>query len=75
MIAARIVPRAADEETLDEAIRRSVAQGLVPCVPANFRPDQEFRVTFIAPCCIPANWRRLVVKVKSPTLAELEIAS
>lgn len=74
MIAARIVPKAADEETLDEAIRRSLAQGLVACVPATMRLDREFRVTFIHPSCIPANWRRLVVKVKSPTHAQLEIA-
>lgn len=72
MIAALIVPQAATEETLEEAIRKANARGLVPCRPAKFDPEQPWRVTFLAPECINANWRRMVIAVKSPTEAVLQ---
>lgn len=74
MIAALIVPQAATEGTLEEAICKANERGLVPCRPARFDPEQPWRVTFIKPEFINENWRRLVVAVKSPTEARLEEA-
>lgn len=59
---AMILPLGADEATVDAQIRLALGHGLVPCVRANVRHDQPFRVTFIAPNCVPAGWRTLAVK-------------
>ena len=74
LVSAMIVPQAASEQTLAEAICKAKARGLVPCRPAKFDPEKPWRVTFLAPECITENWRRLVVAVKSPTHATLEEA-
>lgn len=72
MIAALIVPERANEETLEEAISRAKSRGLVPCRPARFDPQHPFRVTFIAPECINANWRRPAVAVRPRAGAAIE---
>jgi hypothetical protein len=64
MIAARIASRNADDETLEEAIRRSAGEGLVPCVPKRFCFGLTFRVTFLHPQCIPASLRRMIVRTR-----------
>lgn len=71
MIAAMIIPASADELTLADALQRAAERGLVPCAPKNFSVERDFTVTFFHPSCIPATWRRLVVAVKTPSLAKL----
>jgi hypothetical protein len=65
MISARIPSRKEDDETLEEAIRRSAGEGLVPCVPKQFRFGQTFRITFIHPQCIPSSWRRMIIRTRT----------
>lgn len=73
MIAARFIPHGADEETLSDAVNRSLHEGLIPCVPNNTRIEREFRVTFFNPAHIPPGYSRLAIRIKSPTHGEMEL--
>lgn len=56
MIAAMILPAAADEEVIDETICRALERGMVPCAPNRVRAKADFRVTFFNPACIPSSY-------------------